>query len=328
MRARTDVHVVAADPAGGPGAFRVARLHCEAPLTVRHTLDGLTMMASAGGPLGGDDLALTLRVGSGAAVTVGSAAGSVVLPGPGAPAVTGGADAAGDPSARAGRGAAAAHVAWTVQVDEGACLDWRPEPTVVAAGAALHTCTTLDVAATGRVRWREILAAGREGEPGGDLLASWSVTRDGRPLLRQDVRTGPHAPDGWDGLTGTAGMRVLGTLLVVDPGLDPGRHPGLGPALEPAFGPPLETASVAESADGAPVGPGPDGWVAALPLDGPAVLVTALGMSTLAVTRLLERAAAALPTASLPAPAPPAAGVRAEPSQSPARGPSLHPRTA
>jgi urease accessory protein len=272
VRARTEVHVVAAPPAG-PGHFCVARLHCEPPLTVRQTLDGLTMMASAGGPLGGDDLALTLRVGPGAAVTVGSAAGSLVLPAPA------GAPVGGDPRAPAAPRRPAC-VDWRARVDDVALLDWRPEPTVVAGGASLRTRTTLDVAASARVRWREILASGRTGEAGGDLVSSWSVTVGGRPLLRQDVVTGPHAPDGWSGLAGTAGMRVLGTLLVVDPGLD--------------------AVPAGRLAAGAPAGPGPDGWVAALPLDGPGVLVTALGMTTLAVTRLLDGAAAGLCAGSGP----------------------------
>jgi urease accessory protein len=168
-----------------------------------------------------------------------------------------------------------ARLDWTVTVDEHAWLDWRPEPTVVAQGAVLRARTTVTVAGTGRVRWREVLAAGRVGEQGGDVLTSWSVVVAGRSLLRQDVHIGPHAPTGWDGLAGTAGMRVLGTLLVVEPVFSPCSHSSDERAA---------TRAVARVGD--------DGWLAVLPLEGPATLVTALGPTTAAVTGLLDQAEA------------------------------------
>src|SRR5258707_5048003 len=64
------------------GRTRLAVLHGEPPLLPRRTGDGrVHLVGGAAGPLGGDDLLLSLEVGAGASLQVGTVAASVALPG-------------------------------------------------------------------------------------------------------------------------------------------------------------------------------------------------------------------------------------------------------
>lgn len=224
----------------GRGGARPLRMRSAPPLVLRWTYAGPLLVAGAGGPLGGDDLTLDVAVVAGARVRVGSAAATLVQP---------------------GRHPEPARVRYRAEVAAGAGLDWSPEPTVLVRGSVLHATTQLTCEEGARVRWREVTALGRRDEEPGSGLLRTDVVLGGRPLLRQETQLGPAAPSGWDGPAGTAGQRVLGTLLVVEPGLE---------AL------PAADAS---------------GW-AVLPLDGPAALLTALGTTTLEVGRRLDAALA------------------------------------
>lgn len=241
---------------------RLKRVRSEPPLVVRWTIDGLTLVAGAGGPLGGDDLGLELVVGDLAHLHVGSAAATVVQP---------------------GREGGAALLAVCARVGERACLRWCPEPTVVATGATLESTTTIDCASTSRVTWREVIALGRHEERPGDAISRIEVTVDGVPVLRQETRIGPGAPPGWDGPAVTAGHRVHGTLLLLGPGPDDltasaaaarPAHRGQAPVI------------------GVPRADPSSGCAATLRLTGGGLLVTALGPSTLSVLRALDAASA------------------------------------
>jgi urease accessory protein len=172
------------------------RLRSEPPLVLRWTYDGLRMVAGAGGPLGGDDLALSLRVDAGAAVSVGSAAATVV---------------------QRGHAGGVAAFAVSAEVGEGSRLRWAPEPTVVCAGASWHARATVDCAPGSSLRWREVLVLGRYGEPAGEVVSRLDVTVAGEPLLRQETRLGCAGGSATSGPAVSAGRRVLGSLLLVAP---------------------------------------------------------------------------------------------------------------
>jgi urease accessory protein len=106
---------------------------------------------------------------------------------------------------------------------------------------------------------RDIAVLGRSDEEPGRLTTRLIVHRDGRPLLDQQLDTGPGAP-GWDSGAVLGGHRAVGQLLVVDPDLTDAPP-------EPRV-----------------LGPG----AAITPLAGPAVLVTALGADALAVSPMLN----------------------------------------
>jgi urease accessory protein len=176
---------------------RCTELVSSPPLTLRHTPDGLFLVASGAGPVGGDELGLDITVGTGARTTLRSAGASLVLPGPG-----------GAPSSM--------RVHARVDGD----LRWLPEPTVLVRGCDHMAVSRVDVAARGSVLWREEVVLGRHGEQSGSLLQRLHVDVGGRPLLRNELPVGPRWP-GSDGPAGLGGAGAVGSLLGVGVGLAP-----------------------------------------------------------------------------------------------------------
>jgi urease accessory protein len=167
MRAHTCIEVAL----DGSGRSALRRVRCEAPLLVRDGgLDGnvlrLWLVGGAAGPLGGDELALHLRVGDGATVAVRSVAAQLVQPGP-----------HGTPST----------LRVVADVGAGAWLDWCPEPTVSVQGSDHRTSTALHAAGDARVRWVEQVALGRDGEPAGRLALHQRVEVAGEVVLDHET---------------------------------------------------------------------------------------------------------------------------------------------
>jgi urease accessory protein len=167
------------------------------PLTLRNTPDGLFLVASGAGPVGGDELAVDITVEPSARAVVRTAAASLVLPGP-----------TGAPSSM------------RVHARVGGDLRWLPEPTVLVQGCDHTTVAHVDVAAGGSVLWREEVVLGRHGEPSGSLLQRLHVDVGGRPLLRNELPVGPRWP-GADGPAGLDGAGAVGSLLGVSVGCPP-----------------------------------------------------------------------------------------------------------
>jgi urease accessory protein len=175
------------------GADRAMRWRAEPPVVLRRTGPGrVHLVQAAGGPLGGDELELRLRLAAGAELTVCSAAATVAQPG------------------RPGSGAAR----WTViaELAEGARLRWWPEPTVVCDGAELHAGLRLELAGGAAALIREEVVLGRHGQRGGRYRGELSADHAGVPLVRHTTLL-----DGADaaltGPAGTAGARVVSTVL-------------------------------------------------------------------------------------------------------------------
>lgn len=188
---RADATVVA--ERGQHHRTRCTTLRSSPPLSLRPTPDGLHLLGSAAGPIGGDDVHLALTLTDGAALTVRTVAAQVALPGPRA-------------------GPSSAEVRATV--GDGATLRWLPQPLVLAERSDHRVTAVLALAATASVVWREEVVLGRHGEGGGSLLQRLRVDRGGRPLLRSDLALGPVWP-GADGPAGIGTARVVGTALVV-----------------------------------------------------------------------------------------------------------------
>lgn len=195
--------------AAADGALRLPVLRSDPPLVLRRTTSGVTLVAGAGGPLGGDHLVLDVDVGPGARLTVGSAAATVVQP---------------------DRTGAAASSEVTLCVAAGGALRWLLEPTVVTDGADLHSLTTIRCAPGGSLVWREVVALGRHGQAGGTATTTTVVDSD-RPVLRQTLTIGARAPSGWDGPAVAGGHRVVGTVILLGE-LGEAAHASL-PALHP-----------------------------------------------------------------------------------------------
>lgn len=179
---------------------RCTTLRSAPPISLRDTPEGLFLVASGAGPVGGDALRLDLDVRSGASLAVRSAGASMVLPGPSGSAST-----------------------LRVSARVRGSLRWEPEPTILVAGCDHRATTTIELAAGATLLWRETVVLGRHEEPSGSLLQRLHVDRAGAPLLRSELPVGPRWP-GADGPAGTDGALVVTSVLVV--GLDEPAPPG------------------------------------------------------------------------------------------------------
>jgi len=242
--------------ADGRGGTRLAVLHGESPLLLRRTGgrggSGVTvhLVGGAAGPLRGDELRLELAVGPGAELEVRSVAAQLALPG------------------RAGRPASRYDIRVTVAA--GGRLRWLPEPLIAAAGCDHLTVTHVVVAEGGSLLWRDDLVCGRHREESGDVRTETTVRYAGRTLYRHDLAVGPRAP-GWSGAAVLGSGRALGTLIAAGPAA----------SLLPA------TAGLPATANLPAAGPSL-GDAAVMPLAGPGVLATAVGLDIRQVRAALD----------------------------------------
>jgi urease accessory protein len=172
---------------------RCSTLRSDPPVTLRPTPEGLHIVGSAAGPVGGDDIAFDVALKAGAALEVRSVAAQLVYPG-----------ARGEPS----------HASTRVTLAAGAALRWLPEPLVVVRGADHRVVTEIAITGDASLVWREIAVLGRHDEAAGSVRQRLRVTRDGAPLLTTDVQLGPAWPHA-AGPAGTNGARVVATILLV-----------------------------------------------------------------------------------------------------------------
>jgi urease accessory protein len=174
---RTLVEVVARRGPGGRTVLPVVR--ASGQLAVRRT--GPTtvhLVATAFGPLGGDDSTIRLVVEEGARLAVRSVAAAVALPS----AVALPAPGESPPSVQ------------RVSATVAGVLDLRPEPTVVTARAAHVAELVAELGPEGGLTATEQVLLGRTGEEPGRWTGTTRVERDGRPLLHTTVGLGPGAP--------------------------------------------------------------------------------------------------------------------------------------
>ena len=175
MNAETVVEVSLDDR----GRSVVSMLRCESPLLVR--VDGgaailtLLLVGGAAGPIGGDDLRFSLRVGQGASGVVRSVAAMLVQPGP-----------VGGPSV----------LTTAVSVGEGASLDWETQPMISVAGSDHRSTSQLVLAADATARWSETVVLGRHDEPSGRLALHQRIVRAGAVELDHELVLGTGAPSG------------------------------------------------------------------------------------------------------------------------------------
>ncbi|WP_369140562.1 urease accessory protein UreD [Modestobacter versicolor] len=168
---RTLVEVVARCDARGRTVLAVVR--ASGQLAVRRTGPATVhLVATAFGPLGGDDAEVRLVVEEGARLTVCSVAAAVVLPARGE-----------SPPSRQ-----------RVRAEVAGVLELAPEPTVVTARAVHLADLDVELAAHGQLTATEQVLLGRQGEEPGRWTGTTRVVRDGHPLLHTTVGLGPGAP--------------------------------------------------------------------------------------------------------------------------------------
>jgi urease accessory protein len=267
-RVAAEAEIVATQ--GANGVTRLPVLKSQAPLVLRRAREAVYLVSAAAGPLGGDQLNLRITVRAGSALCLRTVAASVALPG-----LDGGESL----------------LTVTATVEEGGCLDYLPEPVVVADGARHATDVRVTLASGARLLLREELILGRHGERGGGYRGRLHVDYAGRPLLRQCLEV-----DGSDAVSrGPAVLsdhRAVGTLLRVDESLATTAALPTDPNLPTAS---ALTAAPAAGLTAATPGPAPSHeptsspWVAVMPLaSGPATLTTALARDALGLRELLH----------------------------------------
>ncbi|MBP5122539.1 urease accessory protein UreD [Pseudomonas protegens] len=172
------------------GPLRVQKhLYAEGPEVCQHII-----VHPPGGIAGGDRLAISARVDSGAWAQLTS---------PGA--------------AKWYRATGPASQALNLQVAPGATLEWLPQETIVFSAAQAELMTRIELQGDARLFYWDIIALGRpaSGErfEQGHFQAHLDLYRDGRPLWHERQRIG-----GGDGLLdspiGLDGQPVFATLLV------------------------------------------------------------------------------------------------------------------
>jgi urease accessory protein len=152
-----------------------------------------------------------------------------------------------------------------VTVDEGGTFIWIPEPMIAARGSHHTNDITIDLAAGARLLTRDELLLGRHAEDPGTIHQRLRVTYADRPLYHQDLDLGEHAPE-WPSPAVADSHLAVGSLLIVDPAWDQGPPPAQ--ALTDRL--------------------------AALALNGPGVLISALAPDTLSLRQDLDFVLAAL----------------------------------
>lgn len=177
------------------GVTRLIHLRSDGPLVLRSTPDALYLVGGAAGPLGGDDLHLTVEVRAGARLQVRSVAASIALPGP---------------------VGAVSCLHLEAEVAAGASLAWLPEPLIAGAACRHRTQSSVRIAHDAELTWREELILGRHHEAGGSLESRIDFECEAAPLLRNSLVVGEQSP-GWDGPAVVGGNKAVGSLLLTGP---------------------------------------------------------------------------------------------------------------
>jgi urease accessory protein len=168
---RTVVEIVARCGPGGRTVLPVVRARGQ--LAVRRTgACSVHLVATAFGPLGGDDVEISVVVGEGAHLSIRSVAAAIALParGDGAPSTQ------------------------RIGASVGGTLDLHLEPTVVAAGAHHVAELAAEVGPDGVLTATEQVLLGRTDEEPGRWTGTVRMVREGWPLLHTTVGLGPGEP--------------------------------------------------------------------------------------------------------------------------------------
>jgi urease accessory protein len=219
------------------GRTRLTVLRSQAPLVLRPAAGAVYLAAGGGGPIGGDDLELTVEVGPGAELTLRTVAATVALPGA----------LVSLPGARPRSGSAVttrseSRLVQRFSVAEGGRLTVLPEPTVIADRARHRVRIEVDVAPGGALLLRDEVVLGRYGEAGGSYRGLLRVDVGGAPLLRHEL-----VLDGGE-LSPAIGARANGSLLVVDSDQEFRAAGGADWAVLPLAGPGALVTALAEDA--------------------------------------------------------------------------------
>ncbi|MFT5531101.1 MAG: urease accessory protein [Candidatus Poriferisodalaceae bacterium] len=193
MRASASVVINAVD-----GKTYASDVRSEPPFAIRQAGDRFLIVGTAAAPVRGDTLELSIEIAPGITAELGTVAATMVWPGP-------------DPDK-----VAPSCLATTIRVGAGACLKWRPEPTVSVVGSNHIARTVIDLAKGAKCEVVEEYSLGRSDEPSGQMITDLRVNRDGRTLVRHGECFGPDQP-GAGSLSAVARARHVLAAVFVGP---------------------------------------------------------------------------------------------------------------
>lgn len=205
-------HAVVVAERGPGGRTRLPRLRSDGPLALRESGGAVYLVGAGAGPLGGDDLELTIEVGAGACLEIRSAAASLVLP---------------------GRRAAVSRLTVRARVAAEGRLVFAPEPAIAAAGCDHRAFADVGLEEGAELFWREEIVLGRHGERPGRYISRFDVTACGVPLLRHEL----HVDDAATSAAVLGDAKAVGTVLLSGRNLAPEPHAAEGLAVLPLAGP-------------------------------------------------------------------------------------------
>lgn len=181
------------------GRTRVAELTATAPFAAKVTGHGeVYLVGAAAAPLDGDHITIDLDIAPGTSLTVRTVAATMAWPSRG--------------------GALPSLMEITAKVGDGALLQWLPEPLVPVRRCRHELRTTVQVAPTARLVWREEVILGRANEGPGTLRSRTRIERGGLPLLHQELEIDGTRNALHRAASVLAGSRATGSVLVVGPG--------------------------------------------------------------------------------------------------------------
>jgi urease accessory protein len=205
---------------GPGGCTRLTRMRSDGPLALRESGGAVYLVGAGAGPLGGDDLELSVEVGPGARLEVRSAAASLVLPGRGGP----------------------SRLSVRARVAAGGRLVFAPEPAIAAAGCDHRAYAEATLADGAELVWREEILLGRHGERPGRYVSRLDASAGGVPLLRHELRVDEDAAS--TAVLGDA--TAVGAVLLTAERAEPYADEGL--AVLPLAGPGVLVTALAHDA--------------------------------------------------------------------------------
>jgi urease accessory protein len=178
----------------GPTGTFLSRLDSSGLIAARATPWGVFLVSAGASPLGGDELATEIHVGTDANLVVRSVGATLARRGP---------------QAQSGSSATVLAV-----LEDRAHLTLMPEPGIAGEGANHRSSLNVDVAPSARLYVRDEVILGRSGERPGTWWSDRAISVGGRPLLVSEIGLGPDAPL-WAMPNVLGGARAQSSLVLV-----------------------------------------------------------------------------------------------------------------
>lgn len=177
------------------GRTILADMRSEPPVSLRPTRRGVALVGSAAGPVGGDEISMTVDVGADASLYLEAIAATMVFPSP---------------------TKASSHQDLLIRVADGGHLEWQGQPILPISGSLHVQRVRIELAATATLEFVDSVALGRTGQESGRLDAEIRVVRGGHAVLHQRQIYDPADP-GWNTTANLGGFRHVRQHLVIGP---------------------------------------------------------------------------------------------------------------